>query len=134
MKKRIAVIDGKGGGIGKAVCEVLSKSDDYEIIALGTNSMATTNMIKGGAHDGATGENAITVMIKTVDVIVGPISILAANAMMGEISPVIASAISSCPAEKILLPLQRCSLNVIGVKDMTIKDMLGKLDTMITSL
>lgn len=134
MKKRVAVIDGKGGGIGRAVCEVLSKSDAYEVIALGTNSAATANMLKGGAQDGATGENAIMVMTKTADIIIGPISIVAANAMMGEITPKIAYAVSVSQAEKILLPLQRCSLNVIGVEDMTIKEMMSKLEAMIAAL
>ncbi len=134
MKKRIAVVDGKGGGLGRTICETLSKSDAYEIIALGTNAAATANMLKGGAHDGATGENAISVMVKTVDFIIGPISILAKDSMMGEVSATISSAISGSRAEKILLPLQRCSLNVVGVENMTIKDMLSRLDAMIAAL
>jgi len=134
MKRRIAVIDGKGGGLGKAICETLATSGEYEIIALGTNSVATANMIKGGADDGATGENAIKVTVKTVDIIIGPISIIAADAMMGEVTAEMAKAIASCHAEKVLLPLQRCSLNVIGVESMTIKDMLNRIEQTIASL
>lgn len=134
MKKRIAVIDGKGGGLGRSICEVLSAKEAYEIIALGTNSSATSNMIKGGASDGATGENAIVVIANKVDIIIGPISIISSNAMMGEITPKIASAISGSDAEKVLLPLQRCSLNVVGVEEMTIKNMLKKLEETISKL
>ena len=89
---KIAVIDGKGGGIGRQIVERLKslKNDDLEIIVLGMNSQATTNMLKAGADDGATGENAIVWMSNKVDIIIGPIAIMAANAMMGEVSPKIA--------------------------------------------
>lgn len=134
MTKTIAVIDGKGGGLGRSICEVLSRNNAYNIIALGTNSAATSNMLKGGAADGATGENAISIMADKVDIIIGPISILSANSMMGEITEKMAFSISKSKAEKVLLPLQRCSLNVVGVDDMTIKEMISKLEETISSL
>ena len=134
MVKTIAVIDGKGGGLGRSVCEVLSKDQSYKLIALGTNANATANMLKGGASDGATGENAIAIMALKVDIIVAPISILSANAMMGEVTEKMALAVGKSAAEKILLPLERCSLHVIGVKDMTIKEMVLNLNEMISAL
>jgi D-arabinose 1-dehydrogenase-like Zn-dependent alcohol dehydrogenase len=99
---KIAVIDGMGGGIGSQAIERLKSlnSNDIEIIALGTNSQATSNMLKSGAQEGATGENAITWMCQKVDIIIGPLAIIAANSMMGEISPKMSEAIASSPAKK----------------------------------
>jgi uncharacterized protein DUF3842 len=101
---KIAVIDGKGGGIGSQVVERLKslKNNDIEIIALGTNSQATSNMMKSGANDGSTGENAVMWMSSKVDLIIGPLAIISANSMMGEISPKMAEAISSSQAKKII--------------------------------
>ncbi|EOD00286.1 DUF3842 family protein [Caldisalinibacter kiritimatiensis] len=115
---KIAVIDGKGGGIGRQIVERLKSlnNDDVEIIVLGTNSQATTNMLKAGADDGATGENAIVWMSKKVDIIIGPIAIMVANAMMGEVSPKMAEAIASSEALKLLLPINKCNINVVGVE------------------
>jgi len=99
---RIAVIDGQGGGIGKAIVEKLRKelSEDVEIIALGTNALATSYMLKAGANEGATGENAIIVNVGKADVIMGTIGILAANSMLGELTPLLARAIAESPAKK----------------------------------
>jgi Ni,Fe-hydrogenase maturation factor len=115
----IAVIDGKGGGIGCQIIERLKSlnSSDIEIIALGTNSQATSKMLKAGADDGATGENAIITMSQRADLIIGPVAIIAANSMMGEISPKMAEAISSCKARKMLLPVSKCNIDVIGVEN-----------------
>lgn len=114
---RIAVIDGQGGGIGKYIIERLRKeiSDDIEIIALGTNALATAAMIKAGADEGASGENAIVFNSSRVDLIVGPISVIIANAMLGEVSPKMAEAISASPARKILLPVTR-DIEIAGYK------------------
>ncbi len=116
---KIAVIDGKGGGVGRQIVERLKslKSDDLEIIVLGTNSQATTNMLKAGADDGATGENAIVWMSNKVDIIIGPIAIITANAMMGEVSTKIAEAVASSNALKLLLPINKCNINIIGVEN-----------------
>lgn len=114
---KIAVIDGQGGGIGKHIMEKLRTKlpADTELIALGTNSLATAQMIKAGASEGATGENAICYMANRVDAITGTISIMTANAMLGEITPRIAEAIGSSPAKKYLLPLNKNDIKIIGI-------------------
>ena len=112
---RVAVIDGQGGGIGRAIVEKLKKEiAGIEILALGTNSIATSLMLKSGADEGATGENAVLINAAKVDIIVGVIGIISANAMLGELTPAIARAISESPAEKILLPLNRCGIEIVG--------------------
>jgi len=105
--KRICVIDGQGGGIGSAIIKRLQDAfeETIEIVALGTNAIATTQMLKARANRGASGENAIVQTVKTVDIIVGPIGIIMAHAMMGEVTPKIAEAIAGSQAKKILIPL-----------------------------
>lgn len=114
---RIAVIDGQGGGIGKSIVEKLRKElmEDIEIVALGTNSLATSFMMKAGANEGATGENAIVYNSSKVHIIIGAIGIIAANSMLGELTPTMAKAIAESPAKKVLLPLNLCNIEVVGV-------------------
>lgn len=116
---RIAVIDGQGGGVGKAIIEKtrIALGSHVKILALGTNSLATSLMLKAGADEGATGENAIVVNSSKVDIILGSIGILSANSMLGELSPLMAKAIAESPAKKILLPLNRCNLYVAGIRN-----------------
>ena len=116
---RIAVIDGQGGGIGKAIVEKLRRElpEEVEIIALGTNAAATVLMLKAGANEGATGENAIVFNACRVDIIVGAIGIIVSNSMMGELTSVMAKSISESPAKKVLIPLNRCNIEVVGVKN-----------------
>ncbi|NLM73780.1 MAG: DUF3842 family protein [Clostridiaceae bacterium] len=113
---RIAVVDGQGGGIGKLIVEKLKASfnEQAEIIVLGTNALATAAMLKAGGDEGATGENAIIVNVPKVDLIVGTVGIIAANSMMGELTPNMARAIAESPAKKILIPLNRCNLYIAG--------------------
>ncbi|MCT4543016.1 MAG: DUF3842 family protein [Vallitalea sp.] len=123
---KIAVIDGQGGGIGKSIIDKLKDNIDssHEIIALGTNSTATTGMIKAGAKCGATGENAIKVMSKKVDIIVGPLAIMVPDAMMGEITKEIALSISSSEAKKILLPLNKCNMVIAGIENIKLNKLI----------
>ena len=114
---KIAVIDGQGGGIGSLVVKRLREEfgESIEIIALGTNAVATTVMMTSGADKGASGENAIVWNASRVDIITGPISIILPNAMLGEVTPSIAEALSSSPAKKILLPLNQEQVEIIGI-------------------
>jgi len=117
---RIAVIDGQGGGIGKVITEKLADRlrrlypNDVEILALGTNALATSAMLKAGANDGASGEGAVIFNAGRVDLILGSISILIANSMLGELTPGMAEAIAVSRAGKIVLPLIRSNINIIG--------------------
>lgn len=118
--KRICVIDGQGGGIGSAVIKMLKQSfeERIEIIALGTNAVATANMLKARANRGASGENAIVQSVKHADIIIGPISIILAQAMLGELTPKMAEAIASCRAKKILIPLSQENVEIVGASAM----------------
>ena len=113
---RICIIDGMGGGIGNALIKKIKAAfqEQVEIIALGTNAIATAQMMKAGANRGASGENAIIMTVPKVDVIIGSISIVLANAMMGELTPPMATAVASSPALKMLLPLTQEDVEVIG--------------------
>jgi hypothetical protein len=114
---KLMVMDGQGGGIGAAVIKGLRQSIgvDPEILALGTNSVATSKMMKAGANRGGTGENAILCTSRMADVIIGPLGILMTNAMMGEVTAEMASAVSSSRAIKILIPLTQEKIRLVGV-------------------
>jgi len=115
--KRVCVIDGHGGGIGPALIRSLKEAcgESIELIALGTNAIAASQMLKAGANRAASGENAIVRTTRSVDVIIGAISIGWANAMLGEITPKMAEAIMSSPAPKIFLPLSQEPVVLVGV-------------------
>lgn len=111
------MVDGLGGGIGSLIIKRLREviGSEMEIVALGTNAIATSAMMKAGANRGASGENAIALVAQEVDMILGPMAIVVANSMMGELTPRMAEAISSSRARKILLPLALNRLELIGV-------------------
>lgn len=119
---KIVVIDGQGGSIGKAIVEQLVKKVDVEsIFCIGTNSVATANMLKAGAKHGASGENPVVVACRDADYIIGPIGIIMADSMLGEISPLMAQAVGASNAHKILIPINKC-LTVAGVQNLTLSD------------
>lgn len=114
---RICVIDGQGGGIGSAVIKKLKDlyGETVEIIALGTNAIATAQMLKAKANRGASGENAIVQTSKKVDIIIGTVSIILAHSMMGEVTPKIAEAVAESPAKKLLIPLTQENVEIVGL-------------------
>jgi hypothetical protein len=129
VKARICVIDGQGGGIGAALIKRLKEvyHEEIEVIALGTNAVATSQMMKARANRGASGENAIVRTVPTVDVILGPLSIVLANSMMGELTPRMAEAISSSPAPKMLLPLTQERVEIAGLVPEPLPHLVDKI-------
>jgi len=115
--QRICVIDGQGGGIGSTVIKKLKDlfGETVEIIALGTNAIATAQMLKARANRGASGENAIVQIAGKVDIIIGTVAIIMAHSMMGEVTPKIAEAVASSPAKKLLIPLSQENVEIVGV-------------------
>lgn len=113
----LIVMDGQGGGIGRAIIRRLRDAfgEDVEILALGTNSVATSQMMKAGANRGATGENAIVRTAPEADIIIGPLGIIIANAMMGEVTPEMSKAIGSSKALKVLIPLTQERVEIMGL-------------------
>ena len=120
---KIVVIDGQGGKMGKAIVEQLKlRFPSQEIYGIGTNSLATSAMLKAGADYAATGENPVKVNSDNADIIVGPIGIIVPNALVGEISPAMAAAIGSSNAKKILIPVTRCQLWIAGVQEYSLSE------------
>ena len=121
---KVLVIDAQGGGIGKQVVAGIKQSfPEIEITAVGTNSAATTAMLKAGADHAVTGENAVVVGCRKADVIIGPVGIVIADALYGEITPAMAVAVGQSSAKRILIPVNHCDNIIVGVTDLT----LGKL-------
>ena len=115
---KIVVIDGQGGRLGKLLVEgVKARLPKAEVWALGTNSIATSTMLRAGAQEGATGENPVIYNTKSADVIIGPIGIVLANSLLGEITPAMAAAVAQSDAQKILIPMNRCKSAIAGVSE-----------------
>jgi hypothetical protein len=115
-QKRICVIDGQGGGIGATIIKKLKDAfgEELEILALGTNAIATAQMLKARSNRGASGTNAIVQTVKSADLIIGPLAIIMPHSMMGEMTPQMAEAIALSPARKILIPLTQEDLEIVG--------------------
>ena len=117
----LLVIDGQGGGLGRQLVAALRAAvPEAEIMAVGTNSVATGTMLKAGAHHAATGENAIAVACRRADVIVGPIGIVIADALMGEISPAMAAAVGQSAAKRVLIPVNHCDNIIVGAAELPV--------------
>lgn len=121
----ILIIDAQGGGIGKQlVMEIKRSFPDITVTAVGTNSLATSAMLKAGANHAATGENAVVVCSRKADVIIGPIGIVIADSLLGEITPRMALAVAQSRAKRILIPVNHCDNLVAGVDDANIRKLI----------
>lgn len=124
---KVVVIDGQSGRIGQLFIEKAVKANlNCELIAIGSNAIATSSMLKAGASMGATGENPVMVISRTADIIVGPIGILAADAMLGEITPAMAAAVGQSNAIKLLLPVNLCNNIVVGTQSLSLSAILDE--------
>jgi hypothetical protein len=126
--KRVVVVDGMGGGIGVQLCARIKEAAGvgYELLALGTNAVAVERMVKAGAVRGACGENAIRETVRAADIITGPIGIIIANSMMGEITARMTGAILRSRAERVLLPLQNEHFVLAGIDPIPLAEMIKK--------
>lgn len=128
--KKILVIDGQGGGLGRMLVESLRQSGGYHITAVGTNTIATSNMLRAEPDEAATGENAVRVCSRRADVICGPIGIVIADAMNGEVTPAIALAVGRADAARVLVPMNRfgahkqCDNRIAGIKDVPMAELV----------
>lgn len=133
--KNILVIDGQGGGIGRQIIEgIRARIPDADISAVGTNSIATSVMMKAGASRGGTGENAVIVNCRTADIIVGPLGIVIADSMMGEISPPMAVAIGQSRAVRFLIPMNMCHNFIVGAASLPMKELVAQTLDELSSL
>lgn len=132
QKRLILVLDAQGGGMGAQLVRMLAPRlpADCELLAVGTNVLATNAMLKAGAARGATGENAVVYNAARADLILGPIGIILANGILGEVSPAMASAVSGAPGQKILVPSSHCSVRVAGTQDCRLEEYLQSAVTL----
>ena len=133
----IAVIDGQGGRMGALLVEAMRRAGigaPHRVLAIGTNALATSAMLKAGADQGATGANPVIVAIRTADLIVGPIGILMADALLGEITPEMAVAVGRSSATKLLLPVNQCSSIVAGTQQLTLAQLIDSAVAQIAAL
>ncbi|HMA59200.1 MAG TPA: DUF3842 family protein [Halanaerobiales bacterium] len=123
---KVAVIDGLGGGLGAQIVEKLNNklSNKIDILALGTNAVATSKMLEQGADEGATGENAIKLNVNKVDLIIGPLGLIIPNSMKGEITTVMAEAIAGSDAKKIILGMRQPHVDLVGLSDKTLNELI----------
>ena len=126
--KKVLIVDGQGGKIGRQLAELLMPHHGVklELTVVGTNAAATANMLKSGATRGATGENAVLVNARRADVIAGPLGIVIADALLGEVTPAAALAVGQSDAVKILIPVSRCDNIVAGVKDVSLSAIIAE--------
>ena len=118
---KILVVDGQGGGVGRQLAAQIKQAfPDIQLMAVGTNTIATSAMLKGGADSAATGENAVLVAVRKADIIVGPLGIMVADSLGGEITPAMANAVAQSNAKRILLPFKNCENVIVGVSDYTL--------------
>ena len=125
---KVLGIDAQGGGIGKQVVAAIRENiPALSVTAVGTNTIATSAMLKAGADHGATGENAVIVGARKADVIIGPIGIIVADSMFGEVTPNMARAVGQSNARRILIPVNHCDNIVVGIQELGIKELVGEV-------
>lgn len=123
--KKITIIDGHGGRMGKTIIEQLKKMyPEQELLAVGTNSIATAAMLRAGADYGATGENPVIVAARDSDIIIGPIGIVIADSLHGEVTPAMAAAVGGSRAQQILMPVNRCNHHVAGCEKLALGELI----------
>ena len=126
MAAKVLVIDGQGGGLGRQlVAAIAAACPEAELTAVGTNSLAANAMLKAGAARAATGENAVVVNCRSADIIVGPIGIVIADALLGEITPAMATAVCQSSATRVLIPVNHCENYIVGVPDQPIGSLVA---------
>ena len=126
MAAKVLVIDGQGGGLGRQLVSALAAAcPEAELTAVGTNSLAANAMLKAGASRAATGENAVVVNCRRADVIVGPIGIVIADALLGEITPAMAAAVCQSGARRVLVPINHCENYVVGVPEQPVSQLVS---------
>ena len=132
----VVVIDGQGGRMGQLLVEKICALalDGVTLTAIGTNAIATSVMLKAGAAQGATGENPLLVACRSADVILGPIGILSADSMLGEVTPAMALAVGQSPAVKLLLPVNQCQNMIVGVKNLSMAKLAEEAAGMLRDL
>lgn len=124
----ILIIDAQGGGLGKQIVASIKKAyPATEITAVGTNSLASSNMLKAGADHAATGENAVIVGCRKADIIIGPIGIVIADSMFGEVTPAMAIAVGQSNAKRLLIPINQCENIVLGASSLSVSDIIGQI-------
>lgn len=133
----VLVIDGQGGQLGGQIIKLLKENfDGLDITAVGTNATATATMLKAGAKQAATGENSVIVACRKTDIVIGPIGIVVADSMLGEVTPKMAVAVGQADAARILLPVNRCDNIIAGIPELSVtdvlQDMLAKVKNVIS--
>ena len=125
---KVLIVDGQGGGVGRQLAARIKEAfPEVSLMAVGTNTVATAAMLKGGADNAATGENAVLVAARKADVIVGPIGIVAADSLCGEITSAMANAIAQSDAKRILIPFKHCDNVIVGVTDFTLANLIRQV-------
>ena len=125
---KIVIVDGQGGKLGKLLVEQLKQAcPQVQLYAIGTNSIATATMLKAGADFGATGETPVVRAVMDADVVLGPMGIVVAHAILGEVTPKMAEAVGGCRAKKLLIPMNSCGVSVAGVQELPLSSYVSQI-------
>lgn len=132
---KIVIVDGQGGKLGKLLVEQLKPAcPQVQLYAIGTNSIATATMLKAGADFGATGENPVVRAVMDADIVLGPMGIVIAHAILGEVTPKMAEAVGGCRAKKLLIPMNSCGVSVAGVQELPLSSYVAQIVEQVRSM